>query len=122
MIKLTLKVTTTFILFLLIFVSCQEDIIEEKQVVQNGYHVVATNDESRLLSLLDNMKQTVANGKQSSMLDDLDLDNALKKTDAQGNVFYSLYVETEDPLSLVNVSLNEIEGELFWQGTTPTNR
>lgn len=59
------------------------------------------------------MKQTVANGKSSSILDGLDLDNALKKTDEQGNVFYSLYVDSDDPLSLVNISLNDIEGALF---------
>lgn len=46
MIKLTLKITTTFMLFLLIFVSCSEDMVEEQQVAQNAYHVVSTEDES----------------------------------------------------------------------------
>lgn len=105
----------TFSSILLLSLSCTQDdsvVAEAENTPSSPFELVVVDNENQLLNWL-NQTSSSGSARTSSILDSLDLSEAVRYTDSLGNAVYSLYIPESDPKSLKNVWLYENEdGEL----------
>ncbi len=108
--QFTEKLSSSFsvLVCLLLLTTCQQDDAESHLLKHNSHDIVTADNDPILNDYLNQMKSSP--NSRTSVIDNLNFDQAVKRTDSTGRTVYSMHLESYDSLTIKNVWLYENNG------------